>query len=136
MVEAKRSREPFWRGRNVLLTGHTGFKGAWLSLWLQRLGAQVMRYDRYTPDRAAISQSLAEEHGMAVIPPFDHPDVMAGQGTIALEIAVQAYGATPKRHAAAVTIAVLPSIAQIVVKARYPRVAPVRWRNRTTAVPA
>lgn len=31
----------FWRGRRVLLTGHTGFKGAWLSLWLERLGAQV-----------------------------------------------------------------------------------------------
>lgn len=33
--------EAFWRGRRVLLTGHTGFKGAWLSLWLQSLGAQV-----------------------------------------------------------------------------------------------
>lgn len=31
----------FWRGRRVLLTGHTGFKGAWLALWLQRLGARV-----------------------------------------------------------------------------------------------
>lgn len=31
----------FWRGKRVLLTGHTGFKGAWLALWLQRLGAQV-----------------------------------------------------------------------------------------------
>ena len=31
----------FWRGKRVLLTGHTGFKGAWLSLWLQRLGALV-----------------------------------------------------------------------------------------------
>ena len=31
----------FWRGRRVLLTGHTGFKGAWLAQWLQRLGAQV-----------------------------------------------------------------------------------------------
>jgi CDP-glucose 4,6-dehydratase len=31
----------FWRGRSVLLTGHTGFKGAWLSLWLQSLGAEV-----------------------------------------------------------------------------------------------
>lgn len=31
----------FWRGRRVLLTGHTGFKGAWLSLWLERLGAEV-----------------------------------------------------------------------------------------------
>lgn len=31
----------FWQGKRVLLTGHTGFKGAWLALWLQRLGAQV-----------------------------------------------------------------------------------------------
>lgn len=31
----------FWRGKRVLITGHTGFKGAWLALWLQRLGAQV-----------------------------------------------------------------------------------------------
>jgi len=31
----------FWRGRRVLITGHTGFKGSWLSIWLQRLGAQV-----------------------------------------------------------------------------------------------
>jgi len=31
----------FWRGKRVLLTGHTGFKGAWLALWLKRLGAQV-----------------------------------------------------------------------------------------------
>ena len=31
----------FWGGRRVLLTGHTGFKGAWLSLWLQALGAEV-----------------------------------------------------------------------------------------------
>jgi len=34
----------FWRGRRVLLTGHTGFKGAWLLLWLQELGAQVWCY--------------------------------------------------------------------------------------------
>ncbi|MCW3068298.1 MAG: CDP-glucose 4,6-dehydratase, partial [Solirubrobacterales bacterium] len=31
----------FWRDRSVLLTGHTGFKGAWLALWLQSLGAHV-----------------------------------------------------------------------------------------------
>src|SRR5688572_16106480 len=36
--------ESFWRGRRVLLTGHTGFKGSWLALWLQRMGAEVAGY--------------------------------------------------------------------------------------------
>ena len=34
----------FWRGKRVFLTGHTGFKGAWLALWLQELGAIVTGY--------------------------------------------------------------------------------------------
>jgi CDP-glucose 4,6-dehydratase len=34
----------FWKGRRVLLTGHTGFKGSWLSLWLQAMGAEVIGY--------------------------------------------------------------------------------------------
>ncbi len=38
------SVERFWRGRRVLLTGHTGFKGAWMSLWLKSLGAEVTGY--------------------------------------------------------------------------------------------
>ena len=34
----------FWRGKRVLITGHTGFKGAWLALWLQKLGARLLGY--------------------------------------------------------------------------------------------
>ncbi|NOR69733.1 MAG: NAD-dependent epimerase/dehydratase family protein, partial [Methylomarinum sp.] len=34
----------FWQGKRVLLTGHTGFKGSWLSLWLQQLGAHVIGF--------------------------------------------------------------------------------------------
>jgi CDP-glucose 4,6-dehydratase len=41
MRQSRPPRPDFWRGKRVLLTGHTGFKGAWLALWLQRLGAQV-----------------------------------------------------------------------------------------------
>ena len=39
----------FWHDRRVLLTGHTGFKGAWLSLWLQHLGATVSGYSLAPP---------------------------------------------------------------------------------------
>jgi threonine dehydratase len=49
-------------------------------------GAEVVLYDRYTEDRVAIAERLAQEQGSTIIPPFDHPDVMAGQGTAALEL--------------------------------------------------
>jgi CDP-glucose 4,6-dehydratase len=43
-VPRNQNRPEFWRGRRVLVTGHTGFKGAWLSLWLRGLGAKVTGY--------------------------------------------------------------------------------------------
>ncbi len=49
-------------------------------------GAEVLLYDRYTEDREAISRRLAEERGLALIPPYNHPDVIAGQGTAAKEL--------------------------------------------------
>jgi len=49
-------------------------------------GAEVVLYDRYTEDREAIAASLADEHGMTIVPPFDDDLVMAGQGTAALEL--------------------------------------------------
>ena len=49
-------------------------------------GANVVTYDRYTEDREAIGRSLADQHGMTLIPPYDHPDVIAGQGTAAKEL--------------------------------------------------
>ncbi|MGZ9059007.1 MAG: threo-3-hydroxy-L-aspartate ammonia-lyase [Burkholderiaceae bacterium] len=49
-------------------------------------GAHVQLFDRYKEDREAISRKLADERGMTLIPPFDHPHVMAGQGTAALEL--------------------------------------------------
>ncbi|MEU3252511.1 pyridoxal-phosphate dependent enzyme [Streptomyces sp. NPDC006997] len=49
-------------------------------------GAEIVTYDRYTGDRAAIAESLAAERGLSLIPPYDHPHVIAGQGTAALEL--------------------------------------------------
>lgn len=49
-------------------------------------GGEVVLYDRYTEDREAIGQRLAAEQGLTLIPPYDHPHVMAGQGTAAREL--------------------------------------------------
>ncbi len=49
-------------------------------------GAQVVTYNRYTEDREAISRRMAQERGMTLVPPFDHPHVIAGQGTAAKEL--------------------------------------------------
>ena len=49
-------------------------------------GAEVVTYDRYTEDRAAIGARIAAERGSSLIPPFDHPAVMAGAGTAGLEL--------------------------------------------------
>ena len=52
----------------------------------QGYGGEVVFYDRYTEDREAIGRRLAEERGLALIPPYDHPHVIAGQGTAAKEL--------------------------------------------------
>jgi len=49
-------------------------------------GASVVLYDRYTEDREAIGRKLAQEHGYTLIPPYDHADVIAGQGTAVKEL--------------------------------------------------
>jgi threonine dehydratase len=49
-------------------------------------GAEVVTYDRYTGDRVAIGEALAADRGLTLIPPYEHPDVIAGQGTAALEL--------------------------------------------------
>lgn len=49
-------------------------------------GGRVVMYDRYTEDREAIGKKLSEEHGMTLIPPYDHPHVIAGQGTAVKEL--------------------------------------------------
>ena len=59
----------FWNGRRVFLTGHTGFKGSWLSLWLEKLGASVTGYALDPPttpnlfEQAQVSSSVESVHG-------------------------------------------------------------------------
>ena len=49
-------------------------------------GAQVVAYDPTTQDRRELAERLAAEHGYTIVPPYDHLDVIAGQGTAALEL--------------------------------------------------
>lgn len=49
-------------------------------------GAEVVIYDRYREDREALGAALAEERGLTLVPPYEHPAVMAGQGTAAIEL--------------------------------------------------
>ena len=53
----------------------------------QALGAEIVLYDRYSEDREHIASKIAEERSLALVPAFDHPDIIAGQGTVGLELA-------------------------------------------------
>lgn len=49
-------------------------------------GAEIVRYDRMTQDREALTRQIAEERGLTIVPPYNDPFIMAGQGTAALEL--------------------------------------------------
>ncbi len=63
------------------------------------LGGEVVTYDRYSEDREAIGKRIACERGSVIVPPYDHVNTIAGQGTVGLEIAEQAeeLGLVPDR---------------------------------------
>lgn len=49
-------------------------------------GAEIVLYDRLSDNREAIAKGLSAERGLTLVPPFDHPEIIAGQGTVALEL--------------------------------------------------
>ncbi len=57
-LEGMEMKPSFWQGRRVFLTGHTGFKGGWLALWLSRLGAEVVGYSLAPPSTPALFDLL------------------------------------------------------------------------------
>ncbi len=57
----------FWRDKNVFLTGHTGFKGGWLSLWLQQMGANVTGYALQPPTNPSLFEIAQVSKGMTSI---------------------------------------------------------------------
>ena len=63
-VEKVELNTQFWRGKKVLITGHTGFKGGWLSLWLQTLGAKVTGYSLPAPTEPSFFDAAHVARGM------------------------------------------------------------------------
>jgi CDP-glucose 4,6-dehydratase len=72
----------FWAGRRVLLTGHTGFKGAWLSLWLQALGAKVSGLAPGPPTRPSLYELAGVAAGMELERDCDVRDAEAVRGAL------------------------------------------------------
>lgn len=86
-------------------------------------GAEVILYDRATEDRDAIGRKLASERGAVVVPPFDDFHVIAGQGTISLEISddLAALGLAPDIVTMPASGGGLAAGISLGIKARYPR---------------
>jgi threonine dehydratase len=85
-------------------------------------GAEVLLYDRYTQDREAIARAIAAERGFAVVPPYDDPEVIAGQGSVGLEIALDllALGLKPDNVLVPCSGGGLASGVALAVKASFP----------------
>jgi len=66
-LESVAVNQRFWNGKKVLVTGHTGFKGSWLSLWLQRLGARVVGYSLASPTQPNLFALANVERGMVSV---------------------------------------------------------------------
>ncbi len=86
------------------------------------LGGEVVTYDRYSESREAIAAEIARERGAAIVPPYDHADTIAGQGTVGLEIAEQSteLGLSPDRVLICCSGGGLASGSSIALKDRFP----------------
>ncbi|MFQ5786243.1 MAG: NAD-dependent epimerase/dehydratase family protein, partial [Alphaproteobacteria bacterium] len=86
----------FWRGRRVLLTGHTGFKGAWLALWLESLGAEVTAVALPPATEPSLFEVLAPWPGLrSIMGDLREPGVAgeafrAGAPAVVIHMAAQA----------------------------------------------
>ena len=57
----------FWKNKKVLLTGHTGFKGSWLSIWLKKLGVELVGFSKDIPTKPSLYEVAKVSEGMISI---------------------------------------------------------------------
>ncbi|MGI9234895.1 MAG: threonine ammonia-lyase [Woeseiaceae bacterium] len=90
-----------------------------------RLGGEVITYDRYRGDREAIARGIAAERGAGIVPSYDHAHIIAGQGTVGLEIADQCaeIGLAPDQVLICCGGGGLTSGSAIALKSRLPEVS-------------
>jgi threonine dehydratase len=91
----------------------------------RRLGGEVITYDRYTGDREALARQIAAERGAVVVPSYDHDFIIAGQGTVGLEITEQCaeIGVDPDHVLVCCGGGVLIAGSATALKARWPDVS-------------
>ena len=91
----------------------------------KRLGGEVITYDRYSEDREALARDLAEQRGARLVPSYDHDHIIAGQGTVGLEIAEQAneYGLALDQALINCGGGGLSSGSAVALKARFPAIS-------------
>jgi CDP-glucose 4,6-dehydratase len=82
-LPVRRPDPSFWKGRSVFLTGHTGFKGSWLSLWLSRMGARVHGYALPPPTDPSLFRLASVDELLAGHATGDVRDLPALRGALA-----------------------------------------------------
>ena len=91
----------------------------------KRLGGEVITYDRYREDREAIARHIASQRGARLVPSYDHDHIIAGQGTVGLEIAEQskACGTYPDQALINCGGGGLSSGSAVALKAEFPSIS-------------
>ena len=66
-IKKRLINKKFWQGKKILITGHTGFKGSWLSIWLKMMGADLYGYALTPPTKPSLFEEAKIANGMTSV---------------------------------------------------------------------